>query len=83
MSVQRPRDVWRCANSPVRDAAGHQDRRHRKFISNGWRMRSERPCSRGTGAARESWGKLEKAFNGNEKVQGVSSIKSRAASPSI
>ena len=43
----------------------------------------EAVLSRDKARREESWGKLEKAFQNNEKVQASSSIRSRAASPSI
>jgi transcriptional accessory protein Tex/SPT6 len=43
----------------------------------------EAVLSRDKARREESWGKLEKAFNANEKVTASSSIRSRVASPSI
>ena len=42
----------------------------------------EAVLSRDKARREESWGKLEKAFNNNEKVTASSSTRSRAASPS-
>ena len=43
----------------------------------------EAVLSRDKARREESWGKLETAFKNNEKVRASSSIRSRAASPSI
>ena len=43
----------------------------------------EAVLSRDKARREESWGKLEKAFNSNERSKASSSIRSRAASPSI
>ena len=73
MSGPRPRGASRCANSPARAAqadikVGDTVEVYLERVENAL---GEAVLSRDKARREESWGKLEKAFNSNEKVQGV------------
>ena len=65
--------MWRCANSPGR--AGQPDLKVgdtvEVYLERVENALGEAVLSRDKARREESWGKLEKAFNSNEKVQGV------------
>ena len=73
MSASRPKAACRCGNSPSRPRRRAQGRRSRRRLcrAHGGRA-TARPCCRATRrGARRAGAQLEKAFQANERVDGI------------